>query len=93
MAPVQLKVFTDTETWDRLHPNGVMVDLFVDTFQTLFETRITAKCKFNEKTPYVLITILDLTKEVLPLLWGFKEGDPVPLLIQKDVFTLRLIDR
>ena len=88
MTTVQIKVTTDWETLERVRPNGKMVDDLVDTFQELFKTRITAKCKLKES--HVLITILDLTKELLPLLWSFKDG-PVPLIIQEDVYTLRLV--
>jgi hypothetical protein len=89
MTSVQIKVTTDWETLERVRPNGKMVDDLVDTFQEMFKTRVTAKCKFKES--HVLLTILDLTKELLPLLWSFKEGDPVPLVIQEDMYTLRLV--
>jgi hypothetical protein len=91
MAPVEIRVTTDAETFARVRENGKMVDDLVDTFQELFQTRVTAKCKFKQDTPYVLLRILDLTKEVLPLLWSFKEGGPVPLVIQNDMYTLRLV--
>ena len=89
MTSVQIKVTTDWETFERVRPNGKMVDDLVETFQELFQTRVTAKCKFKES--HVLLTILDLTKEVLPLLWSFKEGGPVPLVIKEDLYTLRLV--
>lgn len=92
MTSVQIKVTTDAETFAKVQPEGRMVDALVDTFDELFKTRITAKCKFKSAAPYVVITLLDLTKEVLPLLWSFQEGSPVPLLAKGELYTLRLID-
>ena len=92
MTSVQIKVTTDAETLIKVQPDGRMVDALVDTFDELFKTRITAKCKFKSPTPYVVITLLDLTKELLPLLWSFQEGSPVPLLAKGELYTLRLID-
>jgi hypothetical protein len=89
---VQLKVTTDAETFDKVKENGLMVDALVDTFDELFKTRITTKCKFKTTAPYVIITLLDLTQELLPLLWSFQEGSPVPLLAKGELYTLRLIE-
>jgi len=89
---VQFKVTTDAETFAKVQLNGIMVDALVDTFDELFKTRITTKCKFKSTTPYVIITLLDLTKELLPFLWSFQEGSPVPLLAKGELYTFRLIN-
>lgn len=89
---VQLKVTTDAETFAKVQPNGKMTDALADTFEELFKTRITVKCKFKSPAPYALVTLLDLTHELLPLLWSFQEGTPVPLLAKGELYTLRLIE-
>jgi hypothetical protein len=92
MASVQLRVTTDAETFSRVQQNGIMVDALVETFHEIFKIRITAKCKFKGETPHVILTLLDLTKELLPLLWSLQENMPVPLLAQGELYTLRMIE-
>jgi hypothetical protein len=89
---VQVKVTTDAESFARVRHDGIMVDALVDTFQEMFRTRVTAKCKFKTETPCVILTLLDLTYELLPLLWSFQDKTPVPLLAKGELYTLRLIE-
>ena len=89
---IQVRVTTDAETFARVRHEGIMVDALVHTFQTMFHTRITAKCKFKTETPHVIITLLDLSYELLPLLWSFQDKTPVPLLAEGELYTLRLVE-
>jgi hypothetical protein len=92
MTVVQIRVTADAETLARVRQNGIMVDALVDTFHEMFGVRVTTKCKFNEETPHVILTVLDLTKELLPLLWCFPEKLPVPLMARGELYTLRLVE-
>ena len=89
---IQIRVTTDAETFARVRQDGIMVDALVNVFQTMFNTRITAKCKFKTDMPHVIITPLDLTYELLPLLWSFQDKTPVPLLAEGELYTLRLVE-
>jgi hypothetical protein len=92
MTAVQIRVTADAETLARVRQNGIMVDALVDTFHEMFGVRVTTKCKFNGETPHVILTVLDLTKELLPLLWCFQEALPVPFMARNELYTLRLVD-
>jgi hypothetical protein len=92
MTVVQIRVTADAETLTRVQQNGIMVDALVDTFDEMFHVRVTAKCKFKGDTPHVLLTVLDLTQELLPLLWCFSEKLPVPLMARGELYTLRLVE-
>jgi hypothetical protein len=89
---VQVKVTTDAESFARVKHDGIMVDALVEAFHDMFKTRVTAKCKFKTETPCVILTLLDLTYELLPLLWSFQDKTPVPLLAKGELYTLRLIE-
>jgi len=84
MTAVQLKVTTDT--FDKL----TMSDEIVEIFEAL-GVRVTTKCKFKHEEPYMVVTLLNITMELLTILFVVETCKLAPFLHKGKIFVFRFI--
>lgn len=82
MTAVRLKVTTDT-----FH-KSTMSDEIVEAFETL-GVRVTTKCKFQDEQPHMIVTLLNITEEMLQLLFTIEKCKLAPLMYKEKMFVLR----
>ena len=84
MTSVRLKVTTDT-----FH-KSTMSDEIVEAFETL-GIRVTTKCKFQDEQPHMIVTLLNITEEMLQVLFTIEKCKLTPFLHKGKIFVFRFI--